>query len=100
MDDAFSPWSARPPQIGDITDLVAPPTIHKQCRLNRVPWHDIGQCADLISSRASAPAQRGRDVRKDRFDHVGIVFDAERVRHGQKQRVGLGDGLIPPQFFD
>src|SRR4029079_5030037 len=46
------------------------------------------------------PAQAGRDVREDWFNHRRVVFDAERVRHGQQQRIGFGDGLVASQFFD
>src|SRR5512146_1629092 len=47
-----------------------------------------------------SPAQSGCDVREDRFDHVRVVFDAERVGDGQKERVRFGDGLIRPQLFN
>jgi hypothetical protein len=38
----------------------------------------------------------GRDMLQDRLDDVGIVVDAELVRHGQQQRIGLGDRLVLP----
>ena len=37
---------------------------------------------------------------QDRLDDVGVVVDAELVRHGQQQRVGLGDSLVLGQLFD
>ena len=44
--------------------------------------------------RAFPPPQARRDVLQDRLDDVGVVVDAELIRHGQQQRVGLGDGLV------
>jgi hypothetical protein len=38
----------------------------------------------VLGTSSLSPAQRGRDVREDCFDHVRIVLDAERVRHGQQ----------------
>jgi hypothetical protein len=34
------------------------------------------------------------------FDHMRIVGNAQLVRDGQQQRVGLGDGLVLPELFD
>jgi hypothetical protein len=42
---------------------------------------------------ASAPAECRRDVLQNRLDDVGVVLDAELVRHGQKQGIRFRDGL-------
>ena len=47
-----------------------------------------------------APAQGGRDMRQDRFDHMGIIGHAQHVRHRQQQRIRLGDALVLGQFAD
>ncbi|KVK50079.1 hypothetical protein L901_22110 [Agrobacterium sp. D14] len=31
---------------------------------------------------------------------MGVVIDAQLVRHGQEQRIGFGDGLVGFQLFD
>ena len=49
---------------------------------------------------ASAPAESRRDVLQDRLDDVDVVIDAELVRHGQQQRVGLGDGFVRLELLD
>ena len=42
------------------------------------------------------PPQAWRDMLQDRLDDMGVVVDAELVRHGEQQRVGLGDRPRPP----
>ena len=37
---------------------------------------------------------------QDRLDDMGVVGDAELVRDGQEQRVGLGDGLVLLELLD
>ena len=36
---------------------------------------------------------------QDGLDHMGVVGDAELVRHGQKQRVGLCNRLVRPELL-
>ena len=48
----------------------------------------------------SPPSERRRDVGQDRFDHMGVVVDAELVGDGQQQRVGLGDRFVLLQLLD
>src|SRR3954447_13548036 len=49
---------------------------------------------------ASAPTERGGDVRQDRLDHVRIVGDAQLIGDREQQRIGLGDGLILLELLD
>ena len=49
---------------------------------------------------ASAPAERRGNVRQDRLDDVGVIVDAERVRHGEQQRIRLRDRLVALQLLD
>ena len=46
------------------------------------------------------PPELGCDVLEDALDDVGVVVDAELVRHGQEQRVGGGDRLVLGQLAD
>jgi hypothetical protein len=39
---------------------------------------------DSWAERRLSPTQSRRDVREDRFKHVRVVFDAERVGHSQQ----------------
>ena len=48
----------------------------------------------------SAPAQRRGDVGEKRLDDMRIVGDAQLIGDGDKQRVGLCDGIILLQQFD
>ena len=48
----------------------------------------------------SAPTEGGRDVRENRLDNMCIVGDAQLIRDRQQQRVGLGDGLVPPELLN
>src|SRR4029078_2590630 len=43
---------------------------------------------------ASSPAEPGRDVLEDRLDDVGVVVDAELVRHRQQHSIGFRDRLV------
>src|SRR5271155_5622927 len=48
----------------------------------------------------SAPTEGGRDVGENRLDNMGVVGDAELIRHREEQRVGLGDGLVGSELLD
>ena len=37
---------------------------------------------------------------QDRLDHMGIIGDAELVRNGQKEGVGLRDGFVCLELLD
>jgi hypothetical protein len=37
---------------------------------------------------------------KNRLDNMCIVGDTQLIRDRQEQRVGLGDGLVPPELLD
>jgi hypothetical protein len=39
-------------------------------------------------------------VGQNSLDHMRIVGNAQLVRDGQQQRVGLGDGLVRLELFD
>lgn len=41
-----------------------------------------------------APAECRSHLFEDRLDNMGVVVDAQLVRHGQQQCVGLGDGFV------
>ena len=56
-------------------------------------WNASGRRWPL-TPLASAPAQPGRDMLQDRLDDVGVVVDAELVRHGQQHCIGFRDGLV------
>ena len=53
-----------------------------------------------VFRNASPPAERRRDVLQDRLDDVGVVVDAELVRHGQQQGIGFGDRLVLLELLD
>jgi AcrR family transcriptional regulator len=46
------------------------------------------------------PAERRRHVGEDAVDDVGVVVDAELVRHGEQQRVGSCDRLVLLELLD
>src|SRR5690348_6432548 len=60
----------------------------------------LGVVRAASSLRASAPAERGRDVGQDGFDHVRVVVDAELIGNGHQQSVGLGYRLVALQLLD
>jgi hypothetical protein len=39
-------------------------------------------------------------VLEDHFDHMLVVGNTELVRYSKKQRVGLGDGLVPRKLLN
>src|SRR5688500_7958326 len=45
---------------------------------------DMGAECCAVCWRWLPPTQSRRDVREDRFNHVRIVFDAERIVHSQQ----------------
>ena len=47
-----------------------------------------------VAEDTSPPAEPRRDVLQDRLDDVGVVVDAELVRHGQQHGIGFRDGLV------
>src|SRR5262249_36236109 len=51
-------------------------------------------------TRPSAPAEARRDMGQDGLEDVGVVVDAELVRHCEQQRVRLGNGLVLLQLLD
>ena len=46
------------------------------------------------------PSHGGSDLGQNCFDHMRIVGNAQLVRDGQQQRVGLRDGLVLLELFD
>src|ERR1700722_12678385 len=49
---------------------------------------------------ASPPPHRGSNLGQDRFDHMGVVGNAELVGDGQEQRIGFRNGLVLFELFD
>ena len=87
--------------------LPLPPTDAENVPLRAAPWQrkDVTPvriayagpsrtCRCTKPMRTSAPAEAWCNEGQDRFKHVRVVFHTELVRHGEQQRVGLGDRLV------
>src|SRR5688572_14918331 len=59
--------------------------------LRRDPGLDPGEPRRI---EGSAPAHSRRDVRQNALDHMRVVVHPELVRHGEEERVRLGDRLV------
>src|ERR1700685_1104926 len=52
------------------------------------------------TAQASTPAKGWGDLFEDRLDDVSAIRDPQLVGDGQKQRVGLRDGLVLSELFN
>src|SRR4051794_4077144 len=59
---------------------------------------ELPSCADW--ARDSPPAEPRRHVFQNSLDRVGVVINAELVRHGQQQSVSLRDCFILSKLLD
>ena len=71
---------------------------HNPCAEGWFPA-DTGASPPWMVRGPSAPAESRRDEFEDRLDHMRVVGDAELVGHGEKQRIGLGDGFVLTQLL-
>src|SRR3954447_16020472 len=70
---------------------------------SRAPDGVMPSCANTCAAcpapgAGSAPAQLRREVGQHALDDVGVVVDAQLVRHGEQQGVGGRDGLVLGQL--
>jgi len=54
----------------------------------------------VLIFKKSSPAHRWRDKRQYGLDDMRVICHSELVRYGEQQCVGLGDGLVRPEFLN
>src|SRR6201996_2183760 len=63
-------------------------------------WWPAGLSPAGLSPAGLSPAECGCHVGEDAVDDVGVVVDAELVRHGEQQRVGGCDRFVLLELLD
>ncbi len=81
----------RPRSVGAVKGIVRDQRLDHTVTQDLIRGDGVGMMQVLPDL---APAECRSHLFEDRLDNMGVVVDAQLVRHGQQQCVGLGDGFV------